>query len=50
MSDYAICKAADERKVSRSVARIIWESVEDCDEFFSALDDYAAGRGFTLAY
>ena len=50
MSRYAINKAADERNVSHGVAMLIWESVDTVDEFLAALDDYAEGRGFTLAY
>lgn len=50
MSRYMINKAADERNVSHGVAMLIWESVDTVDEFLAALDDYAEGRGFTLAY
>jgi len=50
MSRYAINKAADERGVSHGVAMLIWDSVDTVDEFLAALDDYAEGRGFTLAY
>jgi len=50
MSRYMINKAADERGVSHGTAMLIWESCESIDEFLAALDDYAEGRGFTLAY
>lgn len=50
MSRYAINKAADERGISHSTAMLIWDSVDSVDEFLEALDDYAEGRGFTLAY
>lgn len=48
MTRYSINKAADERGVSRSTAMLIWELVDDSDEFLAALDDVAAGRGFVL--
>lgn len=50
MSRYAINKAADERGINHSTAMLIWDSVDSVDEFLAALDDYAEGRGFTLAY
>ncbi len=50
MSKYAINKVADERGIARSTAMLIWEATQDVAEFIAAIEDYAAGRGFVLAY
>lgn len=50
MSRYAINKVADELGVSHSTAMLIWDATQNPDEFRAAIEDYAAGRGFVLAY
>ena len=48
MSRYSINKSADERGISHSTAMLIWEYTNDPAEFIAALDDVAAGRGFSI--
>ena len=48
MSRYSINKAADERGISHSTAMLVWEYTNDHDEFIAALDEIAAGRGFSI--
>lgn len=48
MSRNAIYKAADERGISRRTATFIWSFCDDEDEFLAALDDLAAGHGFSI--
>ena len=50
MSRYAINKTADELGIAHGTAMLIWDATGTRDEFIAAMEDYAAGRGFVLAY
>lgn len=48
MSRYAIYKVADELGVCHRTAMLIWDAAETPAEFRRMMEDYAAGRGFSL--
>lgn len=48
LSTYRINKVADEHGIAHGTAMLIWESSETLDDFLVSIEDFAAGKGFTI--